>query len=79
MKIEDLKVGTIYECRLSRKKVLVCEIEKEASKINNAKLTSERVKVKTGKFVVNLDSGDFTYKYDELFDGQLKELEIEKS
>lgn len=83
MKLKDLKVGEMYKCRLSGKKVLVCEVEKEVTKVKKVKGKDEFIKqlekAKVGKCAVKLDSGDFTYKHDELFDGQLKELETEKS
>lgn len=79
MRIKDLEVGKIYECRLSMKKVLVCEVDKEVSKVKKVKGKDEIIKqiekAKIGKSSHQTTDGTWTYKHDELFDGQLTELE----
>ena len=81
MKLDQLEVGKIYECNLSARKVLVCEVDKElptgnkvASGQAKGQPEMEFKKVKVGKSFVTLNSGDMGFAHDELFDGQLKEI-----
>lgn len=75
MKIENLEVGKIYECKLSKVKVLVIEQEKEIQDgVKDDKPVTKIIKVKIGKWYNRKDDDTLTYYYQELFDGQLTKL-----
>lgn len=80
MKLDELEVGKIYGCRLTRRIVLVIEQDKEVpTKAKNGKPGTKIVKVKIGKWVnKNPDTLEVTYLYQELFDGQLENAELNK-
>tara|TARA_R110000772_G_scaffold213845_1_gene324402 strand:- start:247 stop:492 length:246 start_codon:yes stop_codon:yes gene_type:complete len=77
MKVDKLDLGTIYMCKLSGKQMLVIEIEQPADTIQGEKGELIEVnpakKVKGGKYVDEVN-GIPTFKLDEIFDGQLKEI-----
>lgn len=75
MKLDELEIGKIYGCRLSGRKVLVIEQDKEVpGKMKNGKPITKTIKVKVGKWVNTIDNGTMTYYYQEIFDGQLEEI-----
>ena len=72
MKLEDLQSGKLYKCSLSGLKTLVI---KKTEKVKHEKTKKEtEVEVVSGKFAMNLEDGTCNYFYNELFDGQLEEL-----
>lgn len=80
MKLDELEVGKIYKCRLSKREVLVCEVEKEVStEIKGAgksqvKVIKTIIKSKIGKSFIKNNDGNMGFSHDELFDGQLEKL-----
>ncbi len=73
MKLSELKVGDIYECKLTASEVLVIEQDKIIpGLVEGEEPKSEKVKL--GKWANVLDDGTITYYYQELFNGQLKEI-----
>lgn len=81
MDLEDVKVGTIYKCKLSKKEMLVLELDKPTgtkptgknNEDGSAIMEETSVKVKAGKYV-DMQGDIPTFKVDELADGQLEEL-----
>lgn len=70
MKLDELEVGKIYQCRLTSKKVLVIEREGKTSDAPDA----ETIVVKVGKWA-NIDEERIaTYLWQDLYDGQLEEI-----
>ena len=71
LQVSELKVGEIYGCRLSDRKVLV--IETEAKTVTDADGKESSIpSVKAGKIAIQHESGDMKYILIELHDGQLK-------
>jgi len=81
MNLKEVNVGTIYKCKLSKKEMLVLELEKptgQAPTADNDKDGNPIMKetfemVKAGKYVDEVN-GIPTFKVDELADGQLEEI-----
>lgn len=80
MNLSEVNVGTIYKCKLSKKEMLVLELDKpvqqQTDKLDdegNAIMIQGLEKVKAGKYVDEVN-GIPTFKVDELADGQLEEI-----
>ena len=78
MDLKDVNVGTIYKCKLSRKDMLVLELDKPTGQENTGTAEEPLMvdtfeKVKAGKYVDEI-SGVPTFKVDEIADGQLEEI-----
>jgi len=79
MKIKDLENGKMYTCQLSGKKTLVV-MQKGKNEIpseeEGGESTFEETEVVTGKIAcVNPENGDVKYFFNEIYDGQLSEIE----
>lgn len=70
MKLSELEVGKTYKCTLSGKDMLVTKIKKPEL---NAKGEETMKEVTAGKYVT-MNGETPVFNYDELYDGQLKEI-----
>lgn len=73
MKVEDLKVGEIYKCKLSQKDVLIVEVPEQISTDEDGDETVVSESRNAGKFFIEMDNGDYKFVCAELHDGQLEE------
>lgn len=80
MKLENVKVGTIYKCKLSGLKMLISLTQKSVQTLNgendengNPKYDTSTDDVKAGKYVEEV-GGILTFKYDEIYEGQMEEI-----
>lgn len=77
LQVSELKIGEIYGCRLSDRKVLIIETEPKTVTDADGKETSMPA-VKAGKIAIQHESGDMKYILIELHDGQLRKLKTEQ-
>ena len=80
MNLKEVNVGTIYKCKLSKKEMLVLELDKPVQQVtDNIDDEGKQIivegfeKVKAGKYVDEIN-GVPTFKVDELADGQLEAI-----
>ena len=80
MKLEDVKVGKIYRCKLSGLSMLISQTQKSVQLPNgkndehgNPDFDHTTVDVKAGKYVEVID-GVNVFKYDEIYEGQLETI-----
>ncbi len=71
MKLKDLIEGEVYECVLSGNKMLVVSTKKTIE--GEGKKPSTTTDIKAGKYIIE-QNGTKTFVYDELYNGQLKEI-----
>ena len=81
MNLSELELGTIYKCKLSKKDMLVLELEKPTGQAPTDNMDKDGTPimqdtfemVKAGKYVDDVN-GIPTFKVDELADGQLEAI-----
>lgn len=78
MKLDQLKEGEVYTCKLSGAKTLIVKQTGKTEippKKEGEAPTFEEKEVTTGKIAcVNPENGDIKYFFNEIYDGQLTEL-----
>lgn len=74
MKTEALKEGEIYKCKLSKENMLIIKSTKTITKGEGEDATQEQIEIKAGKYVIHREDGVIQFAYDELYDGQLEEI-----
>ena len=80
MNLEQVEIVKIYLCSLSGKKMLITQTQKSVQTPNGANdengnptFDMTTTEVKAGKYAEELN-GVLTFKFDEVFDGQLEEI-----
>ena len=81
MKLQDVEVGKIYQCKLSGKKMLIYASKKavqtpngETNEDGTPTIITTSEDVKAGKYFERSDDYTGSFKLEEIYEGQVEEI-----